>query len=376
MMNTINDKEQHLDHLYKQAVELLEALIKIPSFSGAELGTADHLESFLNVRFVPTIRKYNNVWCYNKFYDANKPTALLNSHHDTVKPNDQYKNDPFHPLIKDGKIHGLGSNDAGGPLVTLIATFLYYYDCQDLPFNLCLATTAEEENSGAHGIRSILEDLKPISFAIVGEPTGMQIAIAEKGSMVLDCTSYGRFGHAAREEGDNAIYKAMKDIKWFSEYQFPTDPGEPAAVKLTVTTIHAGIQHNIVPGECRFTVDLRFDHNYTQKEILTTVGNHTFCDIAVRPNVLKPSNIALPHPLVQAGIAAGRKTYLSPTSSDQGWLEMPSIKMGSGESCRSHTADEFIYLEEIREGLEIYVNLLESLSSLIGHHEPEQQDYA
>jgi acetylornithine deacetylase len=375
-MNTTTEKNQSLDNLYLQSVNLLEELIKIPSFSGEESETADLLESFLNERFVPTIRKHNNIWCYNKFYDPLKPTALLNSHHDTVKPNDQYKNDPFNPVTRDGKLYGLGSNDAGGPLVTLIATFLYYFEHQDLPFNLCLAATAEEETSGAHGLKSILNDLKPITFAIVGEPTGMQIAIAEKGSMVLDCVSYGRCGHAAREEGDNAIYKAIKDIHWLSEFQFPTDPDQPQAVKLTVTTINAGTQHNVVPGECRFTVDIRFDHNYTPKEILTTIGNHTFCDFTVRPNVMKPSNIDLPHPLVQAGLAAGRKTYFSPTSSDQGWLDMPSIKMGPGESSRSHTADEFICLEEMREGLKIYVNLFESLSSNLGHHERQKQYYA
>ena len=351
--------------LYDQAIVLLEKLIRIPSFSGQEKLAADQIEDFLAEQYVFTMRKYNNLWCYNKHFDPAKPIILLNSHHDTVQPNPQYSNDPFNPVQKDGKLYGLGSNDAGGPLVSLISTFLYFHDRKDLPFNLCLAATAEEENSGQKGIKCILDDLMPIAFAIVGEPTNMQMAIEEKGSMVLDCISTGRSGHAAREEGDNAIYKAIRDIGWFSRYQFPIETGQPNPVKMTVTQIKAGIQHNIVPGECSFTVDIRYNHSYTEKEIMNTIKNHTFCDTMLRPNVLRPSAIDLMHPIVKTGISIGRKTYLSPTSSDQGWLDMPSIKMGPGESARSHTADEYIYLSEISDGITIYIDLLESLAPFL-----------
>ena len=350
-----------MEKLYNKAIELLEKLISTPSFSGEENLTADHIESFLNDHFVFTMRKYNNVWCYNKHFDPLKPIILLNSHHDTVKPNTQYRNDPFTPVTKDGKLYGLGSNDAGGSVVSMISVFLHFFERTDLPFNLCLAATAEEENSGEKGIKCILDDLIPISFAIVGEPTNMEMAIAERGSMVLDCVSTGRAGHAAREEGDNAIYKAIKDISWFSSYVFPIESGLPNPVKMTITEINGGIQHNTVPAECSFTVDIRFDHSYTEKEIMNTIKNHTFCDTLLRRNVLNPSSIDLLHPLVKTGIAIGRKTYISPTSSDQGWLDIPSVKMGPGDSARSHTADEYIYISEIKDGITIYVDLLDSI---------------
>jgi acetylornithine deacetylase len=347
--------------LYLQAVSLLEKLISISSFSGEEDMAADEVEKFLDEQGITSIRKFNNIWCYNQFFDQTKPTIMLNSHLDTVRPNSQYLHDPFTPVIKDGKLYGLGSNDAGGALVSLISTFLYFYERKDLPYNLCLAVTAEEENSGRLGIRCILGDLMPIAFAIVGEPTSMQLAIAERGTMVLECLSTGRAGHAAMEEGDNAILKAMRDIHWFSTYVFPAETNMPQPVKMTVTQINGGSQHNIVPGECSFTVDIRFDHNYNTKEILNTIKNHTFCDTNLRHNVLSPSSIDVLHPLVKTGIAIGQKTYLSPTSSDQGWLQMPSLKMGPGDSARSHTADEYIYLSEISEGISIYIKLLESI---------------
>ncbi|OWK71831.1 M20/M25/M40 family metallo-hydrolase [Pedobacter sp. AJM] len=350
-----------LNRLYNEAIALLTTLISMPSYSGAEDKTADEIELHLTKHHINTIRKRNNVWCYNKFFNPQKPTILLNSHHDTVRPNEQYTRDPFAAVVYDDKLYGLGSNDAGAALVSLISAFIYFYEDENLPFNLCLAATAEEETSGGNGIKCILDELEPISFAIVGEPTNMQMAIAEKGSMVIDCTAKGRSGHAAREEGDNAIYKAMRDIAWFSSYQFPIEDGAPQPVKMSVTQIDAGMQHNIVPGCCHFTVDIRFDHNYTSREILNTIINHTISSFNVRPNILQPSHISLLHPIVVAGLGLGRKTYLSPTSSDQGWLDMPSIKMGPGESARSHTADEFVYIDEIEEGITIYIRLLESL---------------
>lgn len=353
------------NELYTDALELLKKLIAKPSFSGHEEGTANLIESFLQDRYVFTMRKHQNIFCYNLHFDHSKPTILLNSHHDTVKPSPAYTKDPFHPEIIDGKLYGLGSNDAGAALVSLTAAFLHFFQRRDLPFNLCLAATAEEENSGERGLKSILDDLLPISFAIVGEPTNMQMAIAEKGSMVLDCKSFGRSGHAAREEGDNALYRALKDIQWFSSYHFPVESPVMGPVKMTVTEVKAGVQHNVIPAECSFTVDVRLTDAYTEKEILHIIQNHTFCEFTVRPGAHKPSCIDHLHPLVQTGMAIGRMTYVSPTSSDQGWLHMPSVKMGPGESARSHTADEFIYLEEIREGVNLYIKLLESLTPFL-----------
>lgn len=391
-----------LNSLNEEALQLLKTLISIPSFSGEESHTADQIEFFLNSHHVSTHRKYNNIWCYNKYSDPSKPTLLLNSHHDTVKPNKSYQHDPFEPLVKEEnvielqsgqvidleeamrsgqlmqtetsvnlkntihKLHqlfGLGSNDAGGCLVSLIAVFLHFYEIEGLPYNLCLAATAEEETSGDKGLKCILPELGPLSFAIVGEPTQMDMAVAEKGSMVLDCSTFGKHGHAAREEGDNAINKALIDLQWFSSFIFPIEGELESPVKMTVTEINAGLQYNIVPAECNFTVDVRFTHSWTAKEILKTIANHTYCKIKVRPNVMNPSFIDGHHPLVMAGKDIGRKSYCSPTSSDQGWLEIPSMKMGPGDSARSHTADEFIFVEEIKEGIAIYIWLLETLFS-------------
>jgi acetylornithine deacetylase len=355
------EHHQEIDPLVQEAVCLLEKLIATPSYSGEEGNTASLIESFLRDRHIFTFRKFNNIFCYNLHFDHAKPTILLNSHHDTVQPSAGYSRDPFVPLRSNGKLFGLGSNDAGGAVVSLMAAFVYFFKRKDLPFNLCLAITAEEETSGEKGLKCILKDLLPIAFAIVGEPTNMQLAVAEKGAMVLDCKSFGRSGHAAREEGDNAIYRALKDIQWFSTYKFPVESKVMGPVKMTVTEVNAGIQHNIVPAECSFTVDVRLTDAYTEKELLHIIQNHTFCEFTVRPGVLKPSCIDHLHPIVKTGLSIGRTAYISPTSSDQGWLDMPSIKMGPGESARSHTADEFIYLEEISEGVAVYCQLLESL---------------
>ena len=349
--------------LAEDPLQLLRKLISTPSFSTEEGNTADQIESFLIHHDVFTFRKFNNIWCYNRNFDPSKPTLLLNSHHDTVRPSKAYQNDPFHPFIKDGKLHGLGSNDAGGCLVSLMAAFLHFHEFTDLPYNLCFAATAEEETSGEKGLKCILPELQNIAFAIVGEPTQMEMAVAEKGSIVLDCISYGKPGHAAREEGDNAIYKAFADMQWFAGFIFPIEGDLQSPVKMTVTEVNAGIQHNIVPGECNFTVDIRFTHSWTPKEILTTIYNHTTCKIKVRPNVMNPSFIDGQHPLVMAGKEIGKHTYCSPTSSDQGWLDVPSMKMGPGDSARSHMADEYIFVEEIREGIATYIWLLESLFS-------------
>lgn len=344
--------------LFDDSLELLRELISIPSLSKEEENTASAIEQFLKDRGVKTYRKINNVWAYNEHFDASKPTILLNSHHDTVKPNPGYSRDPFAADIIDGKLFGLGSNDAGGCLVSLIAVFIHFYKEKNLKYNLCLAATAEEEISGNNGIELILPQLGQLEFAIVGEPTLMQMAVAEKGLMVLDCVAHGRAGHAAREEGENAIYKAMKDINWFKTYEFAKKSALFGPVKMSVTIIEAGSQHNVVPAVCNFTVDVRVTDAYRNEEVLKIISQNVDCEVNPRSTRLKPSSISLDHPIVKAGITLGRETYGSPTTSDQALLDIPSLKMGPGDSARSHMADEYIYVKEIEEGIDIYIKLL------------------
>ncbi|SFC45210.1 acetylornithine deacetylase [Parapedobacter composti] len=350
-----------IDKLVQDSTVLLRDLIRIPSFSKEENQTGDAIERFLQQRGVRTYRKLNNVWAYNKFFDPSKPTILLNSHHDTVKPNTGYTRNPFSPDIEDGKLYGLGSNDAGGCLVSLIATFLHFYAAEGLQYNFCLAATAEEEISGTNGLELVIPDLGPLDFAIVGEPTLMQLAVAERGLMVLDCIAHGKAGHAAREEGDNAIYKALKDIEWFISYRFPKESEEFGPIKMSVTVIHAGSQHNVVPATCEFVVDIRVTDAYRNEEVLDIIRQHVNCEVKPRSVRLKPSSIPKDHPVVQAGIALGRTTYGSPTTSDQALLDIPSLKLGPGDSARSHMADEFIYVDEIREGVALYIAILEKV---------------
>jgi len=350
-----------INSLAQQAVQLLQQLIAIPSFSKEENITADLIESYFQKKGITMQRKLNNLWAWNKHFDPSKPTILLNSHHDTVKPNSGYTRNPYDAVIEDGKLYGLGSNDAGGCLVSLIHTFLYFYDKENLKYNFCLATTAEEEISGANGLELIIPDLGKLDFGIVGEPTLMQLAIAEKGLMVLDCVTHGKAGHAAREEGDNAIYKALTDIEWFRSFKFPKESEVFGPVKMSVTIINAGSQHNVVPASCTFTVDVRVTDAYRNEEVLEIIRQHVKCDVTPRSIRLKPSKIDKDHPIVQAGIALGRTTYGSPTTSDQSLLDIPSLKVGPGDSARSHTADEFVYVDEIREGIELYIKMLESI---------------
>lgn len=350
-----------IEKLAEDSVGLLKKLIATPSFSREESQTAQIIELFLKQRGVRTYSKLNNIWAYNKHYDSSKPTILLNSHHDTVKPNSGYTRNPFSPDVEDGKLYGLGSNDAGGCLVSLIATFLYFYKKENLKYNFCLATTAEEEISGNNGLELVIPELGTLEFALVGEPTLMNLAIAERGLMVLDCTAHGKAGHAAREEGENAIYKALKDIEWFRTFPFTKISEVFGPLKMTVTIIHAGSQHNVVPAKCEFTVDVRVTDAYRNEEVLEIIRQHVECDVKPRSIRLKPSSIEKSHPIVLAGIALGRTTYGSPTTSDQALLDIPSLKIGPGESGRSHMADEFVYVEEIREGIEIYVKLLEEV---------------
>jgi acetylornithine deacetylase len=347
-----------MKHLFTEATELLKQLIATPSFSKEEHNTAGIITAFLEKHGVQTQRKVNNVWAFNKHYDASLPTVLLNSHHDTVKPGQGWTLDPFQPVVKDDKLFGLGSNDAGGPLVSLIAAFLHFYDSAELGYNLVLAATAEEEISGTNGIEIILPELGKIDFAIVGEATQMHLAIAEKGLLVLDCIAAGRAGHAAREEGENAIYNALKDIEWFRTFQFPKVSRYLGPVKMSVTVIRAGMQHNVVPGACEFTVDVRVTDTYTNEEVLNIIKQNVKCEVRPRSMRLKPSSIDADHPIVRAGIELGRNTYGSPTTSDQALLSVPSLKLGPGDSARSHTADEFICLSEIEEGIRLHIGML------------------
>ena len=344
-----------------QAISLLKQLIQTPSLSKEEDGTALLIQNFLKANGVSPERKGNNIWAKNLHFNDSKPTILLNSHHDTVKPNAGYTKDPFAAIEMEGKLYGLGSNDAGGCLVALITTFLHFYDEADLQYNLILAATAEEEISGKDGIESLLKVLPAIDFGIVGEPTLLEMAITEKGLMVLDCLAKGQSGQAAREEGDNAIYKAIKDIEWFKNYQFPNASEMLGPVKMSVTMIEAGSQHNVVPDECRFVVDVRTTDAYSNQETLDIIKANVNSEVTPRSTRLNPSGIDLNHPIVKSGSSLGRKTYGSPTLSDQALMHFPTLKMGPGDSARSHTADEFIYLKEIMEGIVTYQSMLNLL---------------
>jgi len=347
--------------LTDKAIVLLQQLIASPSYSGSEQDTASLLEAWFMEQDIACHRHQNNVWAVNKHFDPAKKTLLLNSHHDTVKPNKGYTRDPFEPSLSEGKLYGLGSNDAGGCLVALLATFAHYYQREGLHYNLVMVASAEEENSGPKGLNSMLPLLPNIEVAIVGEPTSLQLAIAEKGLLVLDGKARGTAGHAAHGQGDNAIYKAAKDIQWFQQYRFPRISKALGEVKMTVTQLVAGHQHNVIPATCDFVVDIRVTDAYTNQEVLDTVRSHVSSEIVPRSTHLNPSSIPETHPLVQAGIELGCSTYGSPTLSDQAVLRCPSLKLGPGNSKRSHTADEFIYVDEIREGVALYINLLAAI---------------
>ena len=352
----------------EEAIALLKNLISITSFSKMEDKTADAIEAYLKQKKVKTQRLKNNIWAKNKFFDLGKPTILLNSHHDTVQPNTQYTKNPFQPIVEDAKLFGLGSNDAGGALVSLMQCFLYFYERTDLNFNLIYTATAEEEISGLDGVEIVLPHLGNIDLGIVGEPTQMNIAIAEKGLFVIDCVAHGISGHAAREEGDNAIYQAMKDIEWFRNYEFPKVSETLGKVKMTVTVINAGNQHNVVPDTCHFTVDIRTTDEYSNKDVLEEIKRHVKCDVQPRSFRLNSSFVSKEHPLVKIGAEMGRKLYGSPTSSDQALMNFPTFKMGPGDSSRSHTADEYIYLHEIETGIALYIKMLEHYNEVINNH--------
>jgi len=348
--------------LQADAIQLLKQLIATPSFSKEEDNSSALIKTFLETHGVKTEQFLYNIWATNKYFDTTRPTILVNSHHDTVKPNKGYTLDPFAPFERDGKLFGLGSNDAGGSLVSLIATFLYFYEIENLKYNIILAATAEEEISGHNGIEALLPQLGEIDFGIVGEPTQMQMAVAEKGLMVLDCMAAGKAGHAAREEGDNAITKAIKDIEWFNSYKFEKVSELLGPVKMSVTVIETDNKaHNVVPAQCKFVVDCRVNELYTFEEMLETIKANVQSEIKPRSTRLRSSAIALDHPLIKAGLDKGRNYYGSPTTSDKALMHFPALKIGPGDSARSHTADEYIYIDEIKEGIELYIQLLKQL---------------
>ena len=346
-----------IEQLSDDAIVLLQQLIRTQSFSREEAETADILEGFLTQHGIPAQRQGNNVWAVSQQVNPQKPTILLNSHHDTVQPGAGWSYPPLEAVVEGDKLTGLGSNDAGASAVSLLATFRYFYN-QPTAFNLICATTAEEEVSGANGIKSILPKLGKIDLGIVGEPTGMNAAIAEKGLLVLDGLARGRTGHAARNEGENALYKALDDITWLRNYQFPEVSPLLGPVKLTVTQISAGTQHNVVPDECRYVVDIRTNECYTNEDILATVQANVQAEITPRSTHLQSSGLSLEHPIVRKAVAMGKSTYGSPTLSDQALMRFDTLKMGPGDSARSHAPDEYILLSEIRAGIVDYIQLL------------------
>ncbi len=346
--------------LQNEAIALLKDLIQTRSFSGEEDETAILLEKWLKQYGIPFNRHLNNVWAVNQHFDETKPTLLLNSHHDTVKPNSAYTKDPFQATVENGKLFGLGSNDAGGCLVSLLATFIHFYNAEDLKFNLLFAGTAEEEINGKNGIASLLPIIPHIDVAIVGEPTLMQMATAEKGLVVFDAVVKGTPSHAAHPNNDNAIYKMAKVLDWFEQFKFGKISDILGEVKLTVTQIKAGSQHNVVPAQVDLVIDVRVNDCYSNSEIEEILKENAPVDeIKARSLRLNSSSIPEDHELVKAGISLGLRTYGSPTLSDQAMLSCPSLKLGPGDSTRSHSANEFIYIMEVEEGIEMYIKLLE-----------------
>ncbi len=349
-----------IDVCHELALKLIRDLISIPSISRKEKQVANHLVEFLTGRGYKPYRKFNNVWVRHQVSD-NLPTILLNSHIDTVKPVEGWTKDPWSAEMEELRIYGLGSNDAGGALVSLLMTFLYYSQKEDLPFNLVFAATAEEEISGKRGVTSILGNLGEIDLGIVGEPTACKMAVAEKGLMVLDCQSKGNSAHAASGMGENAIYESMKDIEWFCSYSFEKSSSWLGGVNMQVTQIESGTQHNVVPDMCRFVVDVRINDCYDNKSVFEIIRENVSCDVQARSFRLNPSSIGESHPLVKRGCELGLEAYGSLTLSDQSLMPFTTLKIGPGDWLRSHTADEFITVDEIRQGIITYIQLLKGL---------------
>jgi acetylornithine deacetylase len=350
-----------MNALTNDAIELLKAMIATPSLSGDEAAVTNHIANWMNEKGLFPHRKGNNLWVWASLPNSGKPTILLNSHLDTVKPGNNWDSDPYTPHVDGNKITGLGSNDAGASVVALIAAFRYL-SSKPQPYNLVLAITAEEENSGDNGILSIIPELGQIDLGIVGEPTQMQMAVAEKGLLVLDCMAYGKTGHAARNEGENAIYNALQAIEWFKNHPFTKTSNLLGPVKMTVTQINAGTQHNVIPDTCHFVVDVRLNEHYTNKEIYTMIREAVNVDVTARSFRLNSSFIPHNHPVVIKGKELGLETYGSPTTSDQAVMDFTTLKIGPGDSARSHTANEFIYTHEIETGISTYIQLLDQLN--------------
>ena len=347
---------------YYEAIDLLKGMISRPSFSREETAVADYLQKCWSDAGHHLFRKGNNLWIIAPGFDFAKPTLLLNSHIDTVKPAAGWQKDPFLPEeTEDDRLYGLGSNDAGASVVSLYEAFTIL-SAKAQPYNLIFLASCEEEVSGKNGIESVLPELPPIRFAVVGEPTGMRPAIAEKGLMVLDCVATGKAGHAARNEGVNAIYKAIEDINWFSTYQFPEKSDLLGPVKMTVTIIKAGTQHNVVPDRCEFTVDIRSNEFYSNERLFALIKEQVGCEIKARSFRLNSSRTEPEHPFVQRCLMLGKEPFGSPTLSDQALMRFPSVKIGPGDSARSHSADEYIYGPEIRDAITTYVRLLDGLA--------------
>ena len=356
--------------LTHEAIDLLKQLIAVPRTSREEKEAADLLQTFMTEQGLAPRREANNLWCVAPDYDRERPTLLLCAHMDTVKPVSGWTREPHRPTTEGDMLYGLGANDDGGSLVSLLQVFRLLRS-RERDHNLVFLATAEEEVSGRNGIERVLPLLPPIDVAVVGEPTGMQPATAEKGLMVLDCTATGRAGHAARDEGDNAIYHALDDIQWLRTTEFPERSELLGPTKMTVTVIGAGTQHNVVPDRCQFIVDVRTNELHSNEDIYNRIRAHVKSEVVARSFRLNSSSIPIGHPLVQRAIALGRVPYGSPTLSDQALLHCPSLKIGPGESSRSHTADEYIKISEIQQGIEIYMQLLDglhlnALSTLLG----------
>ena len=355
------------EQLTIEAIALLDQLIATPSVSRDEAATADIIEEFIKTRVKGTVQRiHNNVYVRTPHWNEERPTLLMNSHHDTVKPSASYTRNPYEPTHEEGRIYGLGSNDAGASAVSLIAAYRYYED-MELPFNMLLAISAEEEVMGEHGMRALLPELGKVDMALVGEPTGMQAAVGERGLVVMDCVAHGVRGHAARNEGINAIDMAIRDIERLRNFRFERRSELLGDIKMTVTQINAGTQHNVIPDECRFVIDIRTTDAYTNEETARIVNELLISDAKERSTRVHASAIYEDHPLVKAAIACGRETFVSPTTSDMALMhDIPSLKMGVGQSSRSHGADEFVLESEIVEGIQGYIAYLASLAEVIG----------
>ena len=346
----------------QEYIQLLIEMIKTSSFSREEGEVAKLIREFIQSKEATFSSLGNNTWIKNKYWQEGKPVILLDSHIDTVRPAKNWTKDPFGAELDGDKLTGLGSNDAGASLITLMAVFFHYYEREDLPYNLIFSASAEEEISGIQGMAILIKEFGHVDLAIAGEPTQMQMAIAEKGLMVLDCVATGKAGHAARNEGENALYKAIDDINVLRNYQFEKSSTILGDVKLTTTQINAGHQHNVVPDQCTFVVDVRTNEHYSNQEAYEIISKLIPSEVNARSFRLNSSGIKVSHPIVKRGVELGLTYYGSPTTSNQALMPYTSIKIGPGDSARSHSADEFILISEIEQGFDIYVKLLENLN--------------